>query len=488
MVGTRSEDTLVFLGLTPKIVKFKPLYKVLTDFALKKQSLDFSDRFNIILFQESGPIYLNDFSLSFDNILKLWKDYEKKIVRANVAGGIFVAITFIIDVYQKISDKAFRLIILTDRGSLKIPDYYVPVLYDLIDKVKDMPLYIDILRLGTKDYEEDAKLDKLARRANGRIFEIKAPKDLVESMMKLAEKKTYSEEPYFASSYAKGISPENKPFYENLAASPKMLVSLETCSICFQKNEKMVVQCPNCDTIAHMVCWANWAKMTHIGMPYVFRCHNCFTLIKLDKGFVEIVQEGKDPAPEVETKKRDLMSYLQELEAKNVPEVVQAEDPLGISEDSLEDIETEETFEPFDLTAIPELPAIETTEEFIKFSSAQPTELQSIPTSNKVESPAPSQLERIPFSNEVKEIETSEPAKPENIPFRTEVKDPESTPQLPQPIREPPPIPEPTKLSPAERRRRRRLDGTVSVVFCPSCSGITTSMEKYCPTCGNRLK
>ncbi len=189
MVGLKSEDTLLVLGLTPKVTKIKPIYSMLINFATQKQSKDLSDRFNIILFQESGPLYLNDFTLSFDNVLNLFKEYEKKLVRANIAGGIFVAITFIIDVYRKISDKAFRLIILSDKGSLKIPDYYVPVLNDLIDKVKDMPLYIEILRLGSVDPEEDVKLDKLARRSNGKLYDIKTPKDLEETLLKLANKK-----------------------------------------------------------------------------------------------------------------------------------------------------------------------------------------------------------------------------------------------------------------------------------------------------------
>jgi hypothetical protein len=462
MVGTRSEDTLLFLGLTPKVTKIKPVYNMLSEFATLKQSTDLSDRFNIILFQEIGPLYLNDFTLTFDNVLNLLKEYEKKLVRANVAGGIFVALTFILDVYRKISDKAFRLIMFSDKGSLKIPDYYIPVLYDLIDNVKDMPLYIDILRLGSVDYEEDAKLDKLARRCNGKLYDIKSPKMLEETLTKLAKKKTFSEEPYFASSGPKGILEENKPFFENLAEDPKILVSLETCSICFKKDDKTVVQCPNCDTIAHMACWAHWAKTTHIGMPHVFRCHNCFNLVKLDKNFVEIVQEGVEPPPEVEAKKIDLMTYLQDLEAKYVPEVVQVEDPLAIPQESIE--------------PIPEFEGERPSQERIMFIAPDPSELEPIPGPDEPKSPEPSQLGRIPAP---RGFFSTSPI-PEPIPEPKEEIEPEPT--------MPPPTPEPAKLSPAEKRRMRRMEGTVNVVFCPSCSKITTSMEKRCPNCGHALK
>jgi hypothetical protein len=477
MVGTRSEDTLLFLGLTPKLTKLKSIYKMLTDFATQKQSLDFSDRFNIILFQESGPLYLNDFTLTFDNILKLLQDYEKKIVRANIAGGIFVAVTFIIDVYKRISDKAFRLILFTDKGSLKVPDHYVPVLIDLIDKVKDMPLYIDVLRLGTQDYEEDVKLDKLARRSNGKIYGIKSPKQLEETLARLAKKRTFSEDAHFMHSAPTGIMEANKPFYENLAEQPHILVSLETCSICFKKDDRTVVQCPNCDTIAHMECWAHWAKTANIGIKNVLRCHNCFNLLKLDKTFVEIVQEGKEPPPEVVPKKVDLMSYLQDLEAKNVPEVVQAADPLGVPEEDIPELDKTLTFSEADLEPIPapEIKDFTPVRERIEFSVPEPVELEPIPRFGEERTPEPSRLQAIPTVSDLLRTE----ATPQPVPKPVEVKKPEPTP--------PPPIPETPKLTPAERRRQRRMEGTVSVVFCPSCSGITTSKEKFCPKCGHSL-
>ena len=69
-----------------------------------------------------------------------------------------------------------------------------------------------------------------------KLYDIKTPKMLEETMMRLANKKTYSEEPYFMSSGQRGIPEERKPFYENLADDPKILVTLETCSICLRTN------------------------------------------------------------------------------------------------------------------------------------------------------------------------------------------------------------------------------------------------------------
>ena len=125
---TRSEDCLIFNGLTPKITKISRAYEAIATFMRKKQAIDMSDRFNFISFQENGPSYLDHFTFEPELILNTLKSLERNFVRANIAGGIFVAITFIIDVFKKISEKVFRLIILADDGSHKIPFHYLPVL------------------------------------------------------------------------------------------------------------------------------------------------------------------------------------------------------------------------------------------------------------------------------------------------------------------------------------------------------------------------
>jgi len=447
---------------------------MLKDFADKKQMLDLSDRFNIILFNESGPLYLEDFTFDMDRLLDLLKENEKNLVRANIAGGIFVAATFIIDVYKKISDKAFRLIIFTDRGSLNIPEQYMQVLIELLDKVKDMPFFLDTLRIGTNDPAEDVKLLQLAKRYGGDIFDIKAPKILHETLQNLAEKKILPQERSFGPSTGPSIRIENQLFYENLADDPIILVSEETCSICFKKDDKTVVQCPNCETIAHMSCWAHWAKTSNIGMPYVFRCHQCFNLVKLNQEFVAIVQEGKEPAPEV-GRKLDLVSYLRELEAKNKPKVIQEVDPLAVSTDEYGDFDDETVFGEFngdletsslgDITfRVPPQPKPK-----ITFSSPDSTQLESIPMPTFEES----KLEPIP-----------QPQRPPQIGPQLQAR---SRQQQPAPKRQPIPtsIPPPQPEEAKPKKKKKKKD--VSVVFCPFCSTINTGNSLVCKNCGHRL-
>lgn len=330
MEYTRSEDCLILFGLTPEFSKVRLVYKALEEFMKNKQSIDPSDRFNLILFQDKGPKYLDQFTFEASNILDTYRSLSSKIIKANLAGGIFIATTFIIDVFKTISEKVFRLIILTDDEAHKIPSQYVPALEDLIRKVKDMPFFIDVIRIGKKDPEERDKLLKLTKICNGEFYEIDSIREIKPPLILLSEKKRIKEA-MAVTQKIRVVLTINQPFYENLADDPPILDKIGTCSICFKKDDNGIVKCPSCETLAHKVCWAQWAKTSNIGIPHVFRCHTCFNILRLDREFVLNVREGRIPtiAEMEKVKKKNIVEYLRELEAKRSPQIIQTEDPFA---------------------------------------------------------------------------------------------------------------------------------------------------------------
>ncbi|MBY8984225.1 MAG: VWA domain-containing protein [Candidatus Lokiarchaeota archaeon] len=330
MQSSKSEDCLIFYAFTPEFTKYKHVSSAITEFMKNKQISDPSDRFNLIMFLKDGPNYLDQFTFDPDHILKTLKSLSKDISRANIAGGIFIAITFIIEVFKKISEKFFRLLILVDDGAYEIPDAILPALEELIKKVKDMPFFIDTVLIGSAYSDQAQKLLKLTNLCNGELYGIKGIKDLTPVLMELSEKKRVSA-PSFTKQKIRMILPDNEPFFINLADDPNTIKEVATCSICFQSDDQGVVACPSCDAIAHRVCWAQWAETSSIGISHVFRCHNCFNILKLDKQFIKDVQTGKIPtiAELNKMKKKNIVEYLHELEAKNKPQVVQTDDPFA---------------------------------------------------------------------------------------------------------------------------------------------------------------
>jgi len=295
-----------------------------------KQGKDPSDRFNLIAFEQEGPYYLNNFTFDPELILKTLKARNKDFIRANISGGVFIAVTFIIEVFKKISEKIFRLLILIDDGAFKIPSHYLPALEELIRKVKDMPFFIDMVYIGEQAYEESSNLLKLVNLSKGEFYEIKSAKQLGPILTNLSDKK-YITIPSFVQQRIRMILKDNQPFFTNLADDPEVVKEEAACSICFQKGEQKIVRCPSCDTVAHEICWAQWAKTSNIGIPHVYRCHNCFNILKLDNTFIRDVQSGKiqSIAELNKVKKKNIVEYLRELEAKAELKVVHTEDPFA---------------------------------------------------------------------------------------------------------------------------------------------------------------
>lgn len=324
----KSEDCLIFYGLTPKVTKMRPVYDSLSDFMRKKQTIDPSDRFNIIVYLEDGPNYLDHFTFYPDHVLKTLKSLRSDIISPNIAGAIFVAITFIIEVFKKISEKTFRLLILIDHGTPKIPHQFIRILEDLIDTVKDMPFFIDVVCIDKKSSQENSNLTRLVEITNGKFVKIKSVRDINSVLATFSEKKyVFEKKPV--------IFKRNQPFFINLADNLLALDKIAVCSICFQRDDYGIVQCPSCETAAHKTCWFQWAKTSNIGIPHVFRCHNCFNILKQEENFVPDVHAKKFPV-EKHVKKIDIAQYLHELENNSEPKIIQVIDPMASDGDSVE--------------------------------------------------------------------------------------------------------------------------------------------------------
>ncbi|MFX1276991.1 MAG: hypothetical protein ACFFBP_14540 [Promethearchaeota archaeon] len=340
-MSTRSEDTLIFYALTPghyQPDEMRIIYDSLKEFCDKKKNIDNSDRFNIVLFQEDGPNYLEDFTLNPENILIALESLEPMIVRANMSGGIMVSATFIIDVFKKIPNKCFRMIILTDNYTHEIPDIYIPVLDNILEKIKDMPLIVDILRINVNNYEEDLKLSELIKKTRGKLHEVQNLNELSLILDLLAEKKTFSTYSLSDDMYPDEIPIENHLFYKNLADDPILKIDKQTCSICFKKDNNAIVQCPNCETTSHKICWALWSKNSNIGIFNIFRCHTCFHLLKLDDDFVYMVHTGQLKAiEEIKVDVMDLHEFEESIEAEDGPKIIAVEDPMAMLFDKNDD-------------------------------------------------------------------------------------------------------------------------------------------------------
>ena len=189
MVSNRSEDTVIFSGLTPEITDMDIFYDALEAFFKKKQDIDPSDRFNYILFQADKLNYLDDFTFDYNEVITTLKDLESTVVHTDIASGIYGALPLIIGVFKKIGDKCFRIIIFIDSGSSTIPDYQMPILDDLIEKSDVLSTFIDIIGINIENAEEKSKIKKLAQNTGGDFYNLKNVSEIGETLNLLSVKK-----------------------------------------------------------------------------------------------------------------------------------------------------------------------------------------------------------------------------------------------------------------------------------------------------------
>lgn len=409
MPTTASEDTIILSALTPDYTDVNEVYEALEHFFKKKKEIDYNDRFNGIMFSKKGPQYLEDFTLNPEYLLKAIAMLKGHIGPANVAGGIFIAATFVAEIFKKISGKVFRLIILTDAGSSQIAEDHISFLEDLLDKVKDMPFIMDVIRIKINDPKEDLVLMKLARRTRGDIYEIKEVNDEAVQTIKesaasfinkissttlklkqriknaISEEKenpSYEEINQLSAILEKlankkdvkqlflggkiDIPERNLLFYESLAESLQPVdngAEKEKCTICFTSVRQDMLKCPSCQTQVHKICEAIWAKTSNIGVPYLFRCSSCYSLIKMDKEYIKLVNSAQTPILELcNVEDLCLEEYLQNIETSKKPKMISASDPLaskgGIKKEKGKEELKEKAEEPSGIVAQEELQMI----------------------------------------------------------------------------------------------------------------------------------
>ncbi|MFX0155966.1 MAG: hypothetical protein ACFE9Q_15695 [Candidatus Hodarchaeota archaeon] len=325
-----SEDCLIFYGLSPEITKFHQVFREISDFMKNKQKIDPSGRFNFILFLNNGPNYLDHFTLNLEYALKTLKVLSNDIINPNIVKGIIIAISLLIENFKKTSKKLFRLLVLLDDSTYKnLPQEFF-IIEKLVKNVRDLPFYIDIVSIEKKNNEDNKLLKKIATSCNGEFYQIKEVNELNPLLKILANKKIKTD--YLYSRYKLKIAQgETQTFYISLADKLEMFHERAICSICSQEDNKDIMQCPSCGILAHKACWARWAINLNRLVPYIFRCHNCFYLLKLDKDFVIDIQlETISPSIKLnDIKKKEINDYLEELESSIEPKIIKAEDPMA---------------------------------------------------------------------------------------------------------------------------------------------------------------
>ncbi|HME51797.1 MAG TPA: hypothetical protein VKM55_06240 [Candidatus Lokiarchaeia archaeon] len=326
-----SEDTILFLAVDHKFTEMSAVAKTIGEFFKTKSSFDPTDRFNLLFYTDKGPIFVEDFTFKTDFLLNLFSQYLDRIEKPVIESGMMLVLTFILNIYKLVSGKYFRILVIKDASGPEITkDAFVN---DFMDKVKPMPVFLDVISLGSNTEHDMAKLQGMINASQGGTL---ASAMSVEDFQEIMEKEATIKKAIKIGTWDKGPDfkmiddADHKAFFENLAANLEPVEHLEAnmkCTVCAKPTSPVggteaFVSCPSCKTMFHDTCLVSWAKQSNIGIENVFRCPICFYLVMLPQVLVDEVSLGQFETFESYLQEIDQDALLKQKDAKRELNVV----------------------------------------------------------------------------------------------------------------------------------------------------------------------
>jgi len=292
------EDIYFYLDLTKNYLRKKDIVKIIENYIKEKNQVNPNSAYTLLLFLEDGtPIFVNDENNCEKLLNTISENWENRSQKASYfENGLFYISSHIADTIRKKS-KNNRVIIISDTPS-DLSEDYVDALLELVSKIKYFPTFIDIIRISPKNmrfFKDDVKLNLLASETQGSIFYVHDKKEFEKVMEKLVKTKQLVN--YFSDQPLKlEIRKEDYLFYSKLAKELKdpeendaelkcFFCKDEFCPVCADSNDKIKI-CEDCNSGFHECCIINYALGHNIGIPHIFRCPNCDTLLQVDQNAI----------------------------------------------------------------------------------------------------------------------------------------------------------------------------------------------------------
>ncbi|MFX0027246.1 MAG: RING finger protein [Candidatus Hermodarchaeota archaeon] len=311
---TSFEDIFFYLDLTKDILKKKELIKAIKYYISEKNKSNLKGHYGLLIFQEEGnPIFIidkKDSNIIANTIEENWRTRPKK--KSYFENGLFYIFSYIAETTRKKS-KINRIIVITDTPS-DLSEDYTDALFNLVSNIKNLPTFIDIIRISVKSerfFKDDVKLNILTRDTKGGIYYLHDKKDFMNIVEKLVQPKQLIE----GQEVKIKINKEDYYFYSHLAKKLKQTKG-ETGIKCYICHEEICpfctniydipLMCENCGSGFHNCCITNYTIQHNIGIPHIFRCPNCDILLKIRQEDIVKLEDDKIKTVDEYIKTRDI--------------------------------------------------------------------------------------------------------------------------------------------------------------------------------------
>lgn len=313
MAEERLEDTVICIDNSRSMFRrdFLPsrleaVKKAVQEFIRRKNQVDRRDRTALIVFSSKGNV-ITEFKEECEDFSSNLKPI-KAFGTTGIGEGLAVAIQLLVKEIQKLGQKIFRIILISDGKpwSSTIDPFKMA---NLAGRLK---IYIDTVGIGELGvaYEESI-LEKIAVETKGEYSRVFETPSLIELLIQLAKKKeiSYSEAQKKAITDSAVLNIIAGELYRPAEATDTQteLVDLisgrekKKCIICYQYECPTCHgpffncgrYCSNCKAPMHLHCAADWAEHSSEKNPTIFRCPRCFFLLKVPEAVQRVKKAHK---------------------------------------------------------------------------------------------------------------------------------------------------------------------------------------------------
>ncbi len=277
--------------------------KTIKNFVEQKQAIDPKDRTCLAIYGNKTQM-LCEFTNDPEAITKTFTNVDIS-GQGEIEEGLAFAIQQLVKEIRKIGGKVPRIFVVTDDRRSEMGERL-----EKIGKLaKGLGIFIDVAHLGNP--KKDTCMKQLTKLTDGEYAYFNNEKALISAGRGYASKKQLQNESYVAK-----VEKKPPPLVSEVAVELRKPslgelkdlmrgTKIEKCQICYQeKCPKCSAHfyscgryCPSCGRPIHLHCATMWAQKSPEAGENIFRCPNCYFLLRVPRSVVKLMDQETETAP-----------------------------------------------------------------------------------------------------------------------------------------------------------------------------------------------
>jgi hypothetical protein len=278
-----AEDVIFYFDLSTKdiVVSKKAIVKQVNKYIKDREKDAPVSNYGVVAFNqgEDNPRFQETMAKDETELETFFRDNLKFATKVHpIEQGLMLASTYLVETFRVSSDRVLRLVVISDGPTEGSTAALFGALMDLVDSIKYIPVFIDIIRIGDQRiYPDDIRLKTITDETCG-LLRYASSEDAFRKVMHEIFSTRHCREP--------GPIPEDKRGFFEALCWPLVPAAQASgnCTVCGQDltgTGEEAVECSRCAAGYHVACIEKHVSENIVMFPGITRCGLCQGLVRL---------------------------------------------------------------------------------------------------------------------------------------------------------------------------------------------------------------